>query len=606
MGENRFFYVESKSFEITKKAFEVRIIERGRKHLSNVSMGFAAALWLRDALLEVAKLSNDQNLFRSFREGKKVYVVQKQKNGRGSFASVTVLGDSKSRDCVIIPEGRDTWGWRGFSHEMDHLLRPKVVEQQGVNSCRPEGGTSTAKSAQVVQHVAGPAKGKDLYAAVVSSSAVSDGNIKGKQAESDMGEILKIVQDSQPKIDTLTLNMENADSGKLGAAMGALQISLNIQLARGLDGVWGVKCAHVIGPTQSLEENYEKPITAFNEAGPRLDNKPITAPNAVGPKLESKARAKPKRSRTRFQKPKKTKFAWRPKSISKPKPIPSQPASLPTTSQQSDSPGPALTFHHVPEASSSSGSPQTPDSDVTALVPHSGEAVTRTWGSSSDWVLELRDGRRLSIPVSLLRPNLGEFHEPESSGFSGLGEMVCVGGDTGISDEFSAEEGDDEGESVMGDDSEISTKDGVVTCWEGEEIPLEVIPLASVVPQEGVGVKGLSAMGEAGADVTGLSDLGKETSASTPSEWVLGKYHLFGEYVGASYEGCEEEVLALLKSIDARRISTESGGEFSDKSGRSGRKGIRELKALVSNINYDAGSSRSRGSNRGRALMLSQ
>ena len=158
----------------------------------------------------------------------------------------------------------------------------------------------------------------------------------------------------------------------------------------------------------------------------------------------------------------------------------------------------------------------------------------------------------------------------------------------------------------MGDDSEISTKDGVVTCWEGEEIPLEVIPLASVVPQEGVGVKGLSAMGEAGADVTGLSDLGKETSASTPSEWVLGKYHLFGEYVGASYEGCEEEVLALLKSIDARRISTESGGEFSDKSGRSGRKGIRELKALVSNINYDAGSSRSRGSNRGRALMLSQ
>ena len=47
-------------------------------------------------------------------------MVQNQKNGRGSFASVTVLGDSKSRDCVIIPEGRDTWGWRGFSHEMDH------------------------------------------------------------------------------------------------------------------------------------------------------------------------------------------------------------------------------------------------------------------------------------------------------------------------------------------------------------------------------------------------------------------------------------------------------------------------------------------------------
>ena len=29
--------------------------------------------------------------------------------------------------------------------------------------------------------------------------------------------------------------------------------------------------------------------------------------------------------------------------------------------------------------------------------------VDRTWGSSSEWVLELRDGRRGSIPLSLLR-----------------------------------------------------------------------------------------------------------------------------------------------------------------------------------------------------------
>jgi hypothetical protein len=44
MGENRFVNVESKSFEIKKKnAFEVRIIERGRKQLSDVAMGFAVA-----------------------------------------------------------------------------------------------------------------------------------------------------------------------------------------------------------------------------------------------------------------------------------------------------------------------------------------------------------------------------------------------------------------------------------------------------------------------------------------------------------------------------------------------------------------------------------
>jgi hypothetical protein len=92
-------------------------------------MGFAAALWFRDAILEVAKLSQDQNVFRSFREGNKVYVIQKQRNDRGNFVTVTVLGDSKGRDGVIIPEGRESWGWRSISLEVDGLLRSKAIEQ---------------------------------------------------------------------------------------------------------------------------------------------------------------------------------------------------------------------------------------------------------------------------------------------------------------------------------------------------------------------------------------------------------------------------------------------------------------------------------------------
>jgi hypothetical protein len=89
MGDKRFLQVESKSFELVMNAFEVNIIERGRKHLSNVLMGFAAAHGFRDALLEVVKLANDQNLFCSFQEGNKVFVIQKQRNSRGSFVSVT-------------------------------------------------------------------------------------------------------------------------------------------------------------------------------------------------------------------------------------------------------------------------------------------------------------------------------------------------------------------------------------------------------------------------------------------------------------------------------------------------------------------------------------
>ena len=128
MGAPRLFHVESKSFELVKNAMEVIIIECGRKHKCTVSMGFAAAFWLRDSLLEVAKLSKEQNAFRSFREGNKVYVIQKQRNDRGNFVTVIVLRDSKERGGVIIPKGRDSWGWRGVSDELNGLLYSTAIE----------------------------------------------------------------------------------------------------------------------------------------------------------------------------------------------------------------------------------------------------------------------------------------------------------------------------------------------------------------------------------------------------------------------------------------------------------------------------------------------
>ena len=143
MGIKRFFQVESKAFELVKNAIEVSIIERGRKHTSTVSMGFAAAFWFRDSLLEVAKLSNEQNVFRSFREGNKVFVVQKQRNNRGSFVTITVLGDSKGRGGVIIPEGKDSWGWRGVSMELQGLLNPTDAEIHGDNYRRQPSSKPT-------------------------------------------------------------------------------------------------------------------------------------------------------------------------------------------------------------------------------------------------------------------------------------------------------------------------------------------------------------------------------------------------------------------------------------------------------------------------------
>ena len=64
-------------------------------------------------------------------------------------------------------------------------------------------------------------------------------------------------------------------------------------------------------------------------------------------------------------------------------------------------------------------------------------------------------------------------------------------------------------------------------CWERDDAPLEVMPLASFVPLDGVCVDGDL--------VEGI--MGKE---SPPSEWVLGKLQSFKEFVGALYRGIGE------------------------------------------------------------------
>jgi hypothetical protein len=43
MGDKRYFHVESKFFELVQNAIELSIIERGRKHMSIVSMGFCGS-----------------------------------------------------------------------------------------------------------------------------------------------------------------------------------------------------------------------------------------------------------------------------------------------------------------------------------------------------------------------------------------------------------------------------------------------------------------------------------------------------------------------------------------------------------------------------------
>ena len=70
------------------------------------------------------------------------------------------------------------------------------------------------------------------------------------------------------------------------------------------------------------------------------------------------------------------------------------------------------------------------------------------------------------------------------------------------------------------------------------------------------------------------------------SLWVEQKYKDFGELVGMPITGFEVECIALLHKIDAER---KKGRHYpcSRKPTRSTKKGTRELRNLISTVNYD-------------------
>ena len=79
----------------------------------------------------------------------------------------------------------------------------------------------------------------------------------------------------------------------------------------------------------------------------------------------------------------------------------------------------------------------------------------------------------------------------------------------------------------------------------------------------------------------------------------------FGIAIGVSFKGFELEILNLLKSIEDRRLNQEGQGGDRRKMSKSGEKGSRELKNLISTINYDARAITSRGISREKGLLVS-
>jgi hypothetical protein len=607
MGDSRFFHVESKSYEIVRHVNDLRIIERGQKHLSHVTMGFATARWCHDILLEFANLPPDQNAFRSFREGNKVFVIQKQRNGKGRFASVTVLGETKDKGSVIIPEGRGAGGWRGFSQEINGVLTPAV---SALNHHRRQAPLLDGSGIQRSSH--------------------SNGD------ERSFKEVV-ILGNQIPKISHA--NAASAVESRKCSIADSMEMFLKVILQCGPDNKWVVQWAGVMdkpGGDPVIIQTQDPVDPKPAKIGPSLTTNLAAKPNKLS--LVTKPTSVVKPAFNHFQKPdpkpkppKPTpKFIWRPRSGSQLTGLGETSGTRAPPHVSGHSEAPEHVSVHTEGSESQFSESQTSDDQLSdsdlSLAPVSQlptitevfqeiGAVAKTWGSSSDWFIDLRDGRRLRLPMDLKNP----VADPDAEITKKIIQWVSAHRDN--FDVGCAEEGSSWGSQELEDGSEVSgmeSESAILDIGKGESSYLAVVnsgessehlmiesqvvdvedPGAIVVIDGGevVGSEELVPLMVEPLAVAGPQDMEHASgevdkgSGRTPSERVLRRLRGVGKVLGASFEGYEQRVMDLLMDIEARHQQKKD--ELLSTRRSSGRKYCRELKGLVSSINYEAKASR--------------
>ena len=97
-----------------------------------------------------------------------------------------------------------------------------------------------------------------------------------------------------------------------------------------------------------------------------------------------------------------------------------------------------------------------------------------------------------------------------------------------------------------------------------------------------------------------------KTDPDQPSDWVMGQLKKVGKALGASYDGNEEVVMKMLQNIEARKIQKGEFGHSLKRKRQSVSKGQRELRGLISTINYEPRTPESSRIQRERAMLIDQ
>ena len=226
--------------------------------------------------------------------------------------------------------------------------------------------------------------------------------------------------------------------------------------------------------------------------------------------------------------------------------------------------------------------------------------LDKSWGNSKDWMLELRDGRQIVIPLSLYRsPDSGSL---DSGSECSIIEGEVVPGNNSIATEGQIVSWADECDGVLdslsvvtGSEDELWEVDVRSMTWERDGEPLVVVPLATEIPLEDEH----NTVKECGCE--------EKVDSKQLSQWVTNRIKAFRKSVGTSLEGFEEQISGLLLALEARKKDKKRHEVDSQKKVvKSGQKGHRELKNLMTSLNVEYGSAKRRSISSERAVVLYQ
>ena len=118
--------------------------------------------------------------------------------------------------------------------------------------------------------------------------------------------------------------------------------------------------------------------------------------------------------------------------------------------------------------------------DIQQIIHEHSDNVIKKWGNSEQWVLELRDGKRVSVPINISLPP-GDV----AAGVEGSNHLAMVPGVSLASKEFNSEL-DNEFDGFVEDwASDLCSEDTLQ--FSDSSLPFNVEPLAFSLPRDGQG-----------------------------------------------------------------------------------------------------------------------